>query len=250
MQNIALRLSFDGTAYHGWQVQKNAASVCGVLTGALEKTVGHGVMVHGCGRTDAGVHAKIYVASFRSDTRIPMERLPAAVQTRLPRDIAVTKAWRVSDEFNPIRSLLEKEYTYYLYSSPFADPFLRQRAYHYPYPLDLDKLRTAAKAFEGRHDFACVRTMGSPVKTTVRTLLNFDILEEGLQIAFRMRADGFLYNMARALAGTVLYVNEGKIESVAGLIASGNRAKAGPVLPPYGLYMTDAVYPTPDTRQQ
>lgn len=242
MKNIAIRLSFDGTNYHGWQIQKNAVSVCGTLQAALEKTVGHRVTLHGCGRTDAGVHARTYVANFRSDTRIPADKLPMAVQTGLPRDIVVTEAWGVPDDFNATGSVREKEYTYYLYTSPFADPFLNHRAYHYRFPLDLPKARAGAAGFVGRHDFACVRTQGSPVKSTVRTLLKYDIIEEGGLIAFRMRADGFLYNMARALVGSVLYVNEGKIENVPALIASGDRGKAGPVLPGYGLYMTDVVY--------
>jgi len=248
MQNIALRLAFDGTRYHGWQIQKNAVSVCGVLKEALEKTVGHAVTVHGCGRTDAGVHARVYTANFRSDTRIPPERLPMAVQTRLPRDIVVSEARVMPDGFDALGSLAEKEYTYYIHTGRFADPFLHNRAYHYPYPMDLAKIRAAADGFVGRHDFACVRTMGSPVKTTVRNLKKYDIIEERGLIAFRMRADGFLYNMARALVGTVLYAGEGKIESIPALIASGDRSKAGPVLPACGLYMTDAVY-TVDSGQ-
>ncbi|MCL2081620.1 MAG: tRNA pseudouridine(38-40) synthase TruA [Oscillospiraceae bacterium] len=243
MQNIALRLSFNGTRYHGWQIQKNTHTVCGTVTVALEKTLGHPVILHGCGRTDAGVHAKTYLSNFKSDTRIPVDRLPYAVNSRLPPDIAITSAALVSDEFNAISCCTGKEYTYYLYQSAHDDPFLYQRALRYPYPLNVPKMQEAAKIFTGKHDFSCVRTQGSPVKSTVRTLFEFEISRtENSMTAFRMRADGFLYNMARTLMGTMLYVNEGKINDIAALIASGERSRAGPVVPAYGLYMTAADY--------
>jgi tRNA pseudouridine38-40 synthase len=243
MQNIALGLSFNGSGYHGWQIQKNAETVCGTLTQAIEKTLGHRVVLHGCGRTDTGVHAKKYMANFKSGTRIPLERIPYAINSRLPSDIVITQAWPVSESFNSIGSCKEKEYTYYLYQTPHNDPFLHERALRYPFPLDLAKMQKAAQDFTGTHDFACVRTQGTPVKSTVRTLIGFDISQnhEGLW-AFRMRANGFLYNMARALVGTVLYVNEGKIGDIPQLIASTDRSRAGPVVPACGLYMTDAEY--------
>ena len=240
--NTLLTLRFDGTSYHGWQIQKSHASVCGTLKAAVEKTLGRAVTLHGCGRTDAGVHAEVYAANFRGDCPVPHDRLPHALNSRLPRDIAVLSACAVPDGFHAINSCLQKEYTYRVYTAPMRDPLRERRAYHYPYPADLTALRAAARAFTGTRDFACVRTMGTPVKSTVRTMTAFDVREREDMIEFVMRADGFLYNMARALAGTLLWAGEGKITDIPALIASGDRAAAGPVLPAYGLYMTGVWY--------
>jgi tRNA pseudouridine38-40 synthase len=240
--NTLLRLSYDGTAYHGWQSQRNAVSVCGTLTRAIEKTVGFPVKLHGCGRTDAGVHARDYAANFRGDTRIPMEKLPFAINSRLPPDIAVTAAYTVPEDFHAIQSAVGKEYTYYLYGGAHRLPLWHMRALHYPRALDIDALRGAAAQFLGRRDFACVRSVGTPVKSTVRTMYEFEITETDGFVAFRMKADGFLYNMARALVGTLLYVNEGKITDIPALIASRSRTLAGPTAPPHGLYMTGVFY--------
>lgn len=242
MKNIALRLSFDGTAYHGWQIQKNAASVCAALQSAVAKTVGAPVTLHGCGRTDAGVHARVYVANFRADTNIPVARLPYALAARLPGDIVVTDAAEAPGDFDAIGSCLRKEYTYYIRPGVFPDPLLRSRVLHYPFPVELAKWQAAAAEFVGTHDFACVRTMGTPVKSTVRTLYEFEVFGEGGLVAFRMSADGFLYNMARALVGSVLCAGQGKIDSIGRLLDSKDRARGGPVLPPHGLYMTGVSY--------
>jgi tRNA pseudouridine38-40 synthase len=240
--NTMLTLRFDGANYHGWQMQKNYVSVCGTLKTALEKTLGRAVTLHGCGRTDAGVHAEVYAANFRGECPIPYDRLPYALNSRLPRDIAVLSACAVSDDFHAINSCVKKQYTYRVYTARIRDPLREGRAYHYPHPLNLEAMRAAARDFTGTHDFACVRTMGTPVKSTVRTLSSFDVIERDDLTELIMNADGFLYNMARALAGTLLWVNEGKVSDIRSLIASGDRAAAGPVLPAHGLYMTGVYY--------
>ncbi|MDR0325050.1 MAG: tRNA pseudouridine(38-40) synthase TruA [Oscillospiraceae bacterium] len=240
--NTMLTLRFDGTHYHGWQPQKEFATVCGTVKAALEKTLGRTVTLHGCGRTDAGVHAEVYAANFRGECSIPHERLPFAINSRLPRDIAVLSAKPVPDDFHAINSCMRKQYTYRVYTSRMRDPLREGRALHWPRPLDIGRMRGAARDFTGTHDFACVRTMGTPVKSTVRTLYAFDIEETGGLVEFTMRANGFLYNMARALAGTLLWVSEGKVADIPALIASGDRAAAGPVLPAHGLYMTGVWY--------
>ena len=243
MKNIALLLSYDGSNYHGWQFQKNAVSICETLRNAIERCVGHEVKLNGCGRTDAGVHAKRYVASFRSDTRIPVSRLPYAINAQLPPDIAIFNAVEAEESFHPIQSATGKEYTYYLYTGPHAIPLQYKRALHVPGALSLAAMQAAAREFVGEHDFACVRSLGTPVKSTVRTMYEFEITQEEQLYAFRMKANGFLYNMARALVGTMLYVSMGKIEDIPALIVSGDRVAAGPTLPPHGLYMTGVWYP-------
>ncbi len=240
--NVALLLRYDGSAYHGWQIQKNAVSVCATVTRAIEKTVGHSVTLHGCGRTDAGVHARRYVANFRSDTRIPPDRLPYALNSRLPEDVAVMDAAVVPDEFHAIGSCIKKQYTYYIYPARHRDPFSTRRALQYHYPLDVEMCRAAAAQFVGTHDFACVKSAGTDVKSTVRTLYSFDVKPDGDMVAFELTANGFLYNMARSLVGSVLYANEGKLDDIPALLRSGDRTAAGPTLPPHGLYMTGVWY--------
>ena len=136
MRNIALKLMYNGTAYHGWQVQKNAITVCETLQRALEKITGAPVHLTGCGRTDAGVHAERYIANFRTESRIPLERLPFAINTHTPEDIAVSEALEVAEDFNAIGSCLKKEYTYRIYNSRIKNPFYVNRAYFYPKRLD------------------------------------------------------------------------------------------------------------------
>ena len=152
-RNIALKLMYNGTAYHGWQVQKNAVSVAETLEKALAATVGHPVKCTGAGRTDAGVHAETYVANFRTTSRIPLDKLPLAANTRLPDDIVVVKATQVPDGFNAIGSCLKKEYTYRIYNSRLGNPFYVNRAWFYPKHLDETVMARAAAQFVGTHDF-------------------------------------------------------------------------------------------------
>ena len=244
MRNIALFLTYEGTAYHGWQVQKRDISVGQTMEEAAARIVGHPVKMTGCGRTDAGVHARRYVANFRTTSTIPVERLPYAMNTHLPEDIVVTGAMDVHEDFNAIGSCVRKEYTYLIYNSRIRDPFYVNRAWFYPKHLDEKIMQQAAAQFVGTHDFAAVRSVGTDVKSTVRTVYYYDVEREGDLIRLRVCANGFLYNMARAMAGTVVYAAEGKIkpEEIGALLESGNRTAAGPTVPPGGLYMTKLWY--------
>ena len=244
MRNIALFLKYLGTAYHGWQVQKNAVTVGQTMEKAASMVVGHPVHITGCGRTDAGVPARVYVANFRTTSRIPAERLPYALNTHLPDDIVVTGAMDVHDGFNAIGSCVRKEYTYLIYNSRVGDPFYVNRAWFYPKHLDEAIMREAGRHFVGEHDFAAVRSVGTEVKSTVRTVYYYDVAREGDLISLKVCANGFLYNMARAMAGTVVYAAEGKYppEAVADILARGDRKAAGPTVPPGGLYMTQLWY--------
>ena len=185
MRNIALKLMYNGTAYHGWQVQKNAVTVCETLQKALEKITGAPVHLTGCGRTDAGVHAERYIANFRTESRIPLERLPFAVNTHTPEDIAVSEALEVAEDFNAIGSCLKKEYTYRIYNSRVKNPFYVNRAYFYPKRLDEEFLNRAAHQFVGTHDFAAVRSVGTETRTTVRTIYWCDVTRSGELLELR-----------------------------------------------------------------
>ena len=244
MRNIALKLTYVGTAYHGWQAQKNAATVQETLEAALATVVGHPVKCTGAGRTDAGVHARVYIANFRTSSAIPCDRLPLAVNTRLPEDIVVTKATQVPEQFNAIGSCLKKEYTYQIYNSRIRDPFYVNRVWFYPKQLDEGVMAAAARQFVGTHDFAAVRSVGTETRTTVRTVHYFEVERTGPLICCRVCADGFLYNMARAMVGTIVYASEGKLtpEDIPAILDGRNRTDAGPTAPPGGLYMTNLWY--------
>ena len=244
MKNIALKLMYNGTAYHGWQVQKDLPTVAETLEKALSSVCGGRVKVTGCGRTDAGVHAERYVANFRTDSRIPCERLPLAVNTRLPEDIAVAAAFEVDEGFNAIGSCLKKEYTYRIYNSRIHNPFYVDRAYFYPKRLDEAVMDRAARAFEGTHDFRAVRSVGTETRTTVRTIYYCYVTRSADLLELKVCANGFLYNMVRAITGTALYAAEGKLtpEDIPAILESGNRTLAGPTVPPGGLYLTKLWY--------
>lgn len=244
MRNIALKLMYVGTSYHGWQVQKNAVTVAETLNRALETVVCHPVNCVGAGRTDAGVHAEVYVANFHTHSTIPCERLPLAVNSRLPEDIVVVKATEVPDSFNAIGSCLQKEYTYRIYNSRIRNAFYVNRAWFYPKHLDEAVMQQAANHFVGTHDFAAVRSVGTETRTTVRTVHYFQVQRSGDLIECKVCADGFLYNMVRAMVGTIVYAAEGKFsaDSVADILLSKNRTAAGPTVPPGGLYMTRLWY--------
>lgn len=245
MRNIALQLMYVGTAYHGWQVQKTVTTVAETLEKALSTVVCHQVKCTGAGRTDAGVHAETYVANFHTTSSIPCERLPLAVNTRLPDDIVVVRAAEVPDSFNAIGSCLKKEYTYRIYNSRIRNAFFVDRAWFYPKPLDEKVMQAAASQFVGTHDFAAVQSVGTEVQSTVRTIHYFDITRAGDLITCRVCANGFLYNMVRALVGTCVYAAEGKLspDDIPRLLESRNRTAAGPTVPPGGLYMTRLWYP-------
>ncbi len=248
MRNIALALRYDGSAYHGWQVQKTEESVAETIEQALTATCGHVVKLVGCGRTDAGVHALKYCANFKTTSSIPIDRIPYALNTRLPPDIAVLDAVEAESEFNAIANCVKKEYIYKIANTRIRDPFLQKRVCFYPTPLDFERMRSAGHAFVGTHDFAAVRSVGTQTKTTVRTVHWCEAEKEGSGkqelITIRVCADGFLYNMVRAIVGTMVYASHGKLEpeEIPRLLEIGDRRLTGPTMPPQGLYMRDLWY--------
>jgi len=244
MKNIALRIMYDGSGYHGWQVQKDESTVAGTLESVLSGLCEHSVKVHGCGRTDAGVHAEIYCANFKTTSNIPVDRLPFAVNSLLPADISVQNAMIVPDDFDANLSCVKKEYTYRIFNSRIRNPFYSKRAYFYPQKLNFEAMKEASLHFTGTHDFAAVRSVGTETKTTVRTVFWYELEQVNDFVEFRACADGFLYNMARAMVGTLLYVSEGKIspDELPGLLEQKDRRLTGPTVPPDGLYLTRIWY--------
>ena len=231
---------FEGSRYHGWQVQKTEMTIAGTLEAALTRLCEHPVKVNGCGRTDAGVHAERYCANFRTTSSIPPDRLPLALNSLLPPDIAVKRAVYAPDSFDANLSCIKKEYTYRIFNSRIRDPFYSHRAYFYPHKLDIDAMKLAARHFVGTHDFAAVRSLGTVTKTTVRTVYWYEAEKKEPLVELRACANGFLYNMARAMAGTLVYVSEGKIspDELPLLLQQKDRRLTGPTVPPDGLYLT------------
>lgn len=244
MKNIALRLRYDGSRYHGWQVQKNAITVAQTMEEALAKVCGERVKLTGCGRTDAGVHALRYCANFYSDCTVPVDRMPLALNSRLPDDIAVVDAVEVPDDFNAIGSCVKKEYVYKILNSRIPDPFLADRVCFYPQRLDISLMQAAARAFEGTHDFKAVRSEGTQTKTTVRTVYWCRAEKDGDLITVSICANGFLYNMCRAMVGTMVYASYGKLipEEIPALLEKRDRRLTGPTMPPQGLYLNRVWY--------
>ena len=244
MRNIVLKIRYDGSRYHGWQVQKNDITVAQTMEEALSAVFAQPVKVTGCGRTDAGVHALRYCANFHAESTIPAERIPLAVNTRLPSDISVVSACDAPDDFNAISSCIKKEYIYKILNSKIRDPFLADRVCFFPQRLDMELMKRAAGAFVGTHDFKAVRSLGTETKTTVRTVYSCTAEKEGDIITVSVCANGFLYNMCRAMVGTMVYASYGKFlpEDIPELLKKGDRRLTGPTMPPQGLYLNRVWY--------
>lgn len=245
MRNIAIALAYNGHAYHGWQIQRGQCTVQETLQTAAQTILKEPVRLIGCGRTDAGVHARRYIAGFHTTCSIPTDRIPPALNSILPDDIVVFAAQEMPEDFHPIRSCIRKEYTYEIYNTPYHDPFRITQALHVVGKLPVPLLQRAASHFIGTHDFAAMRSTGTPVKSTVRTVYSYDVLPHDDGVSLVACADGFLYNMARAMAGTLLAVASGKIDAdaIPDILASGDRGRAGPTAPAHGLSMTNVWFP-------
>ncbi len=252
MRNLLLTLCYDGSAYHGWQVQRNAVSVQQVFQQALEKVTGTRPDVKGCSRTDTGVHARRFCCSFHTEHTIPPERLVAALNHFLPRDVSVLACREVPADFHARYSCRGKEYEYQIWNHPVRNPFLRDRALHYYYSLDLDRLNAAAGAFIGRHNFTSFCSADARVKGDLsRTITCSQWRREGDLVVYRVSADGFLYNMVRILVGTQLWVAAGKLAAsdMHGILSAEDRNAAGPTAPAAGLYLNRVFYDSEDVNQ-
>lgn len=247
---ILLRLSFVGTAYCGWQSQKNGRSVQEALTRAADELFGRPCDVTGCSRTDSGVHANLYCAAvnFKGEdgieTTIPLEKLPRAINNFLPEDISVTSAEFVPDDFHPRYNATAKEYVYKIYTRTERDAFLAGRVWFYPKKLDVEKMKSAAEKFLGKHDFSAFMAQGSKITDCERTVFKSEITEDGDMITFRVEADGFLYNMVRIMVGTLVDVGTGRFspDDILQIIESKDRSRAGTTAPAEGLYLNNVKY--------
>lgn len=246
--NILLTLQYDGTAYCGFQVQQNGVSVCQVVQNALEAVLGSRPPVKGCGRTDAGVHALGYALNFHAETAIPLQKLPLALNTRLPADVRAVAARQVPESFHARYSAQTKTYLYRIRLGAVDSPFDAAYYYRLPGPLDLSAMRQAARDVCGSHDFIAFCSAGSEVAArgdTVRTVTACGVDRTGDTLAITVTADGYLYNMVRILAGTLVRVGQGRIpaDGIPAILESRQRANAGPTLPAKGLFLKEVCYP-------
>lgn len=244
MKNLLLTISYDGSNYHGWQVQKNAVTVQEVFQNAVKKLFKQNIDIKGCSRTDSGVHANKYCVSFKADTDIPCENIIMALNSYLPDDIAVLNCTDMDIDFHARYNVVKKEYVYIINNSKIRNPFLRNYAFWYRYDIDTDYLNEQAQAFVGTYDYSGFCSANSGVEDTVRTVYSFEVSRKGDMVYFKVSADGFLYNMVRIMVGTLLFVNEGKIkkDELKNVILSKNRKLAGKTAPPQGLYLNDVIY--------
>ncbi|MDD4717806.1 MAG: tRNA pseudouridine(38-40) synthase TruA [Eubacteriales bacterium] len=244
MINIALLTEYDGIGFHGWQSQKGLRNVQDELSGAIQKITGDRPVVTGCSRTDAGVHAKGHVSNFKSDIRVPVNKIPIALNSKLPDDISVLKALEVSDSFHARFDAVGKEYRYRIIFGQSRPSLDRNRAYHSNFELDVSSMQKATGSLVGTHDFKAFMASGSEVKTTIRTIYALDVVSVENGVDILVKGDGFLYNMVRIIAGTLFYVGNGRFraEDVSGMIESGDRRNTGKTLPAYGLYLEKVFY--------
>ena len=246
--NILLDLSYDGTNFCGFQVQKNGVSVCETVQNALEALFGARPDVKGCGRTDAGVHALHPAPNFWAETSIPAEKLPLALNRHLPDTVRVNEARQVPQEFHARYSAHTKTYVYRIWNSPVESPF--EAAYHHRVsaPLNAETMDKAAAKFVGRHDFLSLCSAGSSVAAkgdTVRTISACKVERQGTLVTVTVTADGYLYNMVRILAGTLVEAGRGALDpdAVPAILAGRDRSLAGPTLPAKGLFLKQVDYP-------
>lgn len=247
MKKLAMKIRYDGTNYHGWQRQKNAITVQQVIEEALSDLTGESVSVTGCSRTDAGVHALEYYFHFESNTSIPVEKLPYALNYWLGEDISAVEAFEVPEDFNARFSAKGKRYIYRIQNAKTKNPFLNRYSWHIPYHLDVEKMIAAAPILEGTHDFAGFMAAGGDQKTTVRTVRVCRVEQDAEMpesITVTVEADAFLYNMVRIITGTLAEVGFGriKVEDLAEILASCDRTRCGLTAPPQGLFLKKVYY--------
>lgn len=237
MKRVMLRVAYEGTAYHGWQIQNNAQTIEGVLNETISALTGEKIEVIGASRTDAGVHALGNVAVFDTESRIPGEKFSYALNQRLPEDIVIQESREVEATFHPRFQTCQKTYEYTILNRDFPLPEYRNTALFIYGNLSVERMKEAAAYFLGEHDFAAFCSAGAQVKTTIREIYQLNVVREGEQIKIRVEGNGFLYNMVRIIAGTLLEVGKGTMspEEVKEAILSCDREKAGPTAPAKGL---------------
>lgn len=252
MKKVLITVAYNGRGYHGYQLQEELPTVALMLNNAVNQAFGFECNVTGCSRTDAGVHALGFCASVEpksteNEITVPMDKIPIAINIKLPPDISVLNAKEVDEGFHPRYDAIEKEYVYKIHASRIKNPFYDGLALEYGREISdtgVEKMNEAAKHFVGTHHFDAFMSQGSSVEDTERTVYGARVERNGDLVEFTVRANGFLYNMVRIMVGTLLLVERGKIppNSIPGIIESKNRENAGFTAKPDGLYLKKITY--------
>ena len=244
MKRVKLVVAYDGTNYSGWQLQKNAVTIEQKLNEALTALLGEEITVTGASRTDAGVHSLGNVCIFDTETRIPAEKICFALNSRLPEDIVVLDSCEVALDFHPRAGKSSKTYEYRILNRTFPDPTRRRDTYFYHFPLDVEAMQKAAAYLEGEHDFKSFCSVHAQVETTIRNIYSCTVEKDEDVIKIRVTGNGFLYNMVRIIAGTLIEVGAGKTlpEDIPVMLEKTDRTVAGPTAPAHGLTMIGITY--------
>lgn len=244
MRNIKLIIEYDGKGFNGWQKQPNKLNIQGEIERAIKEVTGEEVELNASGRTDAGVHAISQVANFKTQSNIDINKIPLALNSKLKKSIIIKKAEEVDLNFHARYNAKGKKYRYIINNSLVGSAIYRDLEYNFPIKLDVEKMKHAAKYFEGEHDFKAFRSSGTSNKNSVREIYKVEIKEENERIILEFTGNGFLYNMVRIMVGTLMDVGLGKIkpESIKDIIDSKERTKAGKTAPAQGLYLVEVYY--------
>ncbi|MEE1305244.1 MAG: tRNA pseudouridine(38-40) synthase TruA [Agathobacter sp.] len=239
MKRIKMTVAYDGTNYCGWQIQPNGITIEQVLNQALTELLGEKIVVSGASRTDSGVHSKGNICVFDTNTRMPGEKISYALNQRLPEDIVVVGSEEVAEDWHPRYVNSRKTYEYRILNRRFPDPTRRLDTYFFHYELDVEKMQKAASFLEGQHDFKSFCSVGSQVKTTTRTIYSCSVTKDEDIVTIRVTGNGFLYNMVRIIAGTLIQVGNGNIapDKITDILEACDRNMAGPTAPANGLTM-------------
>ena len=244
MKRVGMIIAYDGTNYCGWQIQPNGVTIQGVLNETLSKLLGEKIEVKGASRTDAGVHALGNVAVFDTNARMPAGTISFALNQFLPEDIRIQLSEEVEPDFHPRYCDSEKTYEYRILNRTFPIPTERLYSYFYHYALDTEKMREATSYLIGQHDFASFCGAGAQVKSTVRTITAMSVERDGDMVTIRVSGTGFLYNMVRIIAGTLIEIGNGQYppERMKDILDAKDRAYAGPTAPAHGLTLIGIRY--------
>ena len=245
MRNIKLVIEYDGKEFNGWQKQPNKLNIQGEIERAIKQITGEEVDLTASGRTDAGVHALGQVANFKTNSNIPIEKIPIALNSNLKKSIVIKSAEEVEERFHSRLNCKRKTYRYIINNSKYGTAIYRNLEPHIPMKLDIQKMQEAVKYFEGEHDFKAFKASGTSSKSSVRTIYKAEVIDAGNErIYIELTGSGFLYNMVRIISGTLVEVGLGKIEpnEIKTIIESQKRENAGKTLPPQGLYLVKVEY--------
>ncbi len=245
MRNIKLVIEYDGKEFNGWQKQPTKLNIQGEIERAIKQITGEEVDLTASGRTDAGVHALGQVANFKTNSNIPIEKIPIALNSNLKKSIVIKSAEEVEERFHSRLNCKRKTYRYIINNSKYGTAIYRNLETHIPIKLDIQKMQEAVKYFEGEHDFKAFKASGTSSKSSVRTIYQAKVIDVGNErIYIELTGNGFLYNMVRIISGTLVEVGLGKIQSkdIQTIIESKKRENAGKTLPPQGLYLVNVEY--------